>query len=101
MKHTIPTHNTEPCLRSLADRAEEYVIGNPVHAVAAAFCAGFLIHLLPVKSLAKPVAVLTVKMLPSALLGLGVITALDLCRPRDRSLGDGESLADPQGPISR
>lgn len=72
-------HPVELCLQRTLERAEDYVRREPVKAVGAALGAGFLLTLLPTRSMARPIATLGSMLLPPALAGLGLIKAFELC----------------------
>lgn len=72
-------HAAELCLRRTLDRAEAYVRHEPFKAVAAAMGAGFLLKLLPTRTMVRPLTTLAVTLLPPALLGLGLLKAFELC----------------------
>jgi uncharacterized protein YacL len=79
MNTTEPFHPAEQCLQQVLQRTEDYVRREPVTAMVAAIGAGLLLKLLPARAVARPLASLAMAILPSALLGLGVMKALELC----------------------
>jgi hypothetical protein len=79
MNNPDSPHPAEVCLQQLLEKAEIYVRREPSKAVAAAFGAGILLKLLPTRAIVRPLATLGVLLLPSALLGLGLLKALEIC----------------------
>jgi hypothetical protein len=99
MNPSEPLHPAEACLHRVIDRVDQYVREEPAKAVAAAFCAGLLLKLLPARTVARPVAALTVKLLPPALLGLGMIKAFEMCSAK-HSCGASDAPADGPAAIT-
>lgn len=79
MNNTESPHPAELCLQRVLEKTEDYVRREPAMAVAVAFGAGLLLKLLPTRIVARPIATVAVKLLPSTLLGLGVLKAFELC----------------------
>ncbi len=76
--HDITPH-AEGCWHQWLAKTEEYARDKPVQAAALAFGAGLLLNLLPARVLVRPLTAITAKLLPSALAGLGIIKAVELC----------------------
>lgn len=97
MKSNEPTplHPIEASVRQLLEKTEDFVRREPVKAVAAAFGAGVLLKVLPPRAIARPLVALTARLLPPALIGLGLIKVLELARAGDcrqpRGASDAES----------
>lgn len=91
----VPLHPIEASVQQLMEKTEDFVRREPVKAVAVAFGAGVLLKILPPRAIARPLVAITAKLLPPALIGLGLIKALELarsgecCQPRADS--DAES----------
>ena len=79
MNNPDTPHPAELCLQQMFDKAEAYVRREPAKAVAVAFGAGVLLKLLPTRAIVRPITTIVVSLLPSALLGLGVLKACELC----------------------
>lgn len=69
----------EPGIERILSTVEDYVRREPLKASAMAFGAGLLLKVLPARAIARPVATLAVKLLPPALVGLGMLKALEIC----------------------
>ena len=94
MNNPDSLHPAELCLQRMFDKTEEYVRREPAVAVATAFGAGLLLKLLPTRAIARPLATLGVKLLPTALLGLGVLKAMELCCQKDQCRSSEASPVD-------
>ena len=79
MNASEPVHPAELCLQEIVEKTEAYVRREPAMAVAMAFGAGLLLKILPTRAVSRPVAAITVKLLPPTLLGLGLLKAFELC----------------------
>ncbi|HBJ86263.1 MAG TPA: hypothetical protein DDZ88_20845 [Verrucomicrobiales bacterium] len=79
MNDLDPPHPAELCLQRTLERTEAYVRREPVKAVAAAMGAGLLLKLLPTRAMVRPLTTLAVTLVPTALLGLGLVKAFELC----------------------
>lgn len=75
-----PLHPIEASFHQLMEKTEQFVRREPVKAVAVAFGTGVILKVLPPRAIAKPLVMLTAKLLPPALIGLGLIKALELAR---------------------
>ena len=90
----------EPGIERILSTVEDYVRREPLKASAVAFGAGLLLKLLPARAVARPVATLAVKLLPPALVGLGLLKALEICcqhEPPAAGSGEGRSPGDGPG----
>lgn len=107
----MQSHNITPCddgcCGRLLAKTAEYVRDKPVQAAVLAFGAGLLLNLLPTKALVRPMVTLTAKLLPSALAGLGIVKAVELChhccltcqrQNHDAPASAGGAIALMQGP---
>lgn len=68
----------ELCIQDLLDKTENFVRKEPTTAVAIAVGAGLLLKLLPTRALVSTITEVTVRLLPPALMTLGVIKAFEL-----------------------
>ena len=87
MKTNESPDTVEACIQRCLHQTEDYVRREPLVAMTAAFGAGVLCKLLPARTLAT----LAVKLMPSVLLGVGVLKVMELCSqhcqpPADRPL---------------
>lgn len=85
--NTTP-HPAEACLQRAFEKVENYVRQEPAKAVAGALTAGLLLKVLPARALARPLTAAFASLLPSALVGLGLIKALELCMQDDLHAGE-------------
>ena len=72
-------HPAELCVQDLITKTEDYVRKEPGKAIAVAFGAALLLKLLPTRALVGAVTEVAVRLLPPALLTLGVIKAFEIC----------------------
>lgn len=79
MNNPAPAIPSSRCCQPVLDRVEAYVRNEPAKAMAAAFGVGLLLKILPAQALVRPIGSLAVKVLPPALLGLGLLKAAELC----------------------
>lgn len=79
MNTLVVPHPAEQCLQRAFQQTEDYVRREPVSAVIMAFGAGLLLKVLPARIIARPLSTLAVKVLPTMLLGLGVLKAFEVC----------------------
>ena len=84
----------EICCQRVFEKTEDYVRREPGKAVAAAFGAGLLLKLLPTRAVARPIAMVVVKLLPPALLGLGLLKAMELCCQKNQCRTSGNPPVD-------
>ncbi len=84
-----PLNPIQASMQQLMEKTEDFVRREPVKAVAAAFGAGVLLKVLPPRAIARPLVAITAKLLPPAMIGLGLIKMLELarsgecCQPRE------------------
>lgn len=64
-------------------RVEDYVRRQPTKAALAALGAGLVFNLVPPRMIARVAATLAARLLPPALLGLGVLKAFEMCCDKD------------------
>ncbi|MBB5031912.1 DUF883 C-terminal domain-containing protein [Prosthecobacter vanneervenii] len=79
MKHTPPPHAAELSIQRTLRSVEDYVREQPTKAVAAALGVGLVLNLAPPRMLARITSTLASRLLPPALLGLGVLKAFEIC----------------------
>ena len=79
MNTSDPAMPAEPGFEKILSTVEDYVRREPLKASAVAFGAGLLLKLVPARAVARPVATLAVKLLRPALVGLGLLKALEIC----------------------
>ena len=97
--HDITLH-ADGCCRQLLAKTGEYARDKPMQAAALAFGAGLLLNLLPTRALVRPMTMLTAKLLPSALAGLGIIKAIELCYGSCRACQCHNAPASSHGAIA-
>ena len=71
--------------------AENYVRSNPAPAAAMAFGAGFLLSVLPARTLVRPLTYVVAQLIPPVLMGLGLIKAFELCSQSGKPVSAGAS----------
>ena len=79
MNDSSPPHAAELCLQQLIDTTEDYVRREPDKSVAAALGAGLLLKVLPKRPVIRVLTSVAAQILPTTLLGLGVLKAFELC----------------------
>lgn len=79
MNDSSPPHAAELSLQQTLKRVEDYVREQPTKAVAAALGVGLVLNLAPPRMLARLTSTLASRLLPPALLGLGVLKAFEIC----------------------
>lgn len=79
MNDSSPPHAAELSLQQTLKRVEDYVREQPAKAVAAALGVGLVLNLAPPRMLARITSTLASRLLPPALLGLGVLKAFEIC----------------------
>jgi len=79
MNDSSPPHAAELSLQQTLKRVEDYVREQPTKAVAAALGVGLVLNLAPPRMLARITSTLASRLLPPALLGLGVLKAFEIC----------------------
>jgi len=85
MNSQSPPHAAELALHQTLKRVEEFVRREPAKAAVAAFGAGVILQLLPPRMIAGVTAAIATRVLPPALLGLGVLKAFEICCEKDRA----------------
>jgi hypothetical protein len=88
-------HPAELCTQEFIEKAEDFVRREPAQAVAVAFGAALLLKLLPTRALVGAVTEVTVRLLPPALLTLGVIKAFEICCQKADNLTYDEDRPPP------
>ncbi len=83
MNPQTPPHAAELFLHQTLKRVEDYVRQDPTKAVVVALGTGLVLNMLPTRVLARATASIVTRLLPPALLGLGVIKAFEICCEKD------------------
>jgi uncharacterized protein YacL len=91
----VVPHPAEQCVQRAFQQTEDYVRREPVSAIIIAFGAGLLLQILPARIIARPISTLAVKVLPTMLLGLGVLKAFEVCSQQCHLAATGEEAESP------
>ena len=83
MNPQTPPHAAELFLHQTLKRVEDCVRREPTKAVVVALGTGLVLNLLPSRVLARATASIATRLLPPALLGLGVLKAFEICCEKD------------------
>jgi hypothetical protein len=85
MHRPASSRNAESSRRPILESVEVFLRREPAKAAAAAFGVGLALQMIPPRPVCKAAANVTVRLLPSALLALGLLQSLKLWHGRNQT----------------